>query len=65
MVRLKRSVGSSAWPVSANPPADLPGKSARLWNRRTHLSLRMAKRCGRWAGHLCPDENLLRQNASI
>ncbi|WP_312882994.1 hypothetical protein [Rhizobium etli] len=27
-------------PVSANPPADLPGKSARLGNRRTHLSLR-------------------------
>nr|WP_319004727.1 hypothetical protein [Rhizobium sp. BT-226] len=39
-------------PVSANPPADLPGKSARLKNRRTHLSLRMAKRCGRAAGHL-------------
>ena len=26
-------------PVSANPPADLLGKSARLQNRRTHLSL--------------------------
>ncbi|WP_409527536.1 hypothetical protein [Rhizobium sp. BK008] len=39
-------------PVSANPPADLRGKSARLKNRRTHLLLRTAKRCGRWAGHL-------------
>ncbi|MBX5221888.1 hypothetical protein HJC04_16435 [Rhizobium sp. NLR8a] len=73
-------------PVSANPPADLSGKSARLWNRRTHLSLRhgeAVRPVGRAslartkaigsdvprgmsvANRLCPDENLLRQNASI
>ncbi|MBX4907971.1 hypothetical protein HJA82_11335 [Rhizobium bangladeshense] len=74
-------------PVSANPPADLLGKSARPWNRRTHLSLR-PRRSGAAGGpgmfppgskaigsdvpggmpvanRLCPDENLLRQNASI
>ncbi|AGS20913.1 hypothetical protein REMIM1_CH01070 [Rhizobium etli bv. mimosae str. Mim1] len=68
--------------VSANPPADLPGKSARLWNRRTLLSLRRGEAVrpvGRpgseaigsdvpggmpIANRLCPDENLLRQNAS-
>ncbi|MBX4929480.1 hypothetical protein GFL15_07655 [Rhizobium leguminosarum bv. viciae] len=73
-------------PVSANPPADLLGKSARLQNRRTHLSLshgEAVRPVGRaslartrgdrsdvsWgmniANRLCPDENLLRQNASI
>ncbi|MBX4859830.1 hypothetical protein HJA86_07525 [Rhizobium bangladeshense] len=41
-------------PVSANPPADLPGKSARLKKRRTHLALRMAKRCGRGPGIFPP-----------
>ncbi|PDT36156.1 hypothetical protein CO671_13760 [Rhizobium sp. M10] len=58
MVRLNHSVGSngvgrsSSRPVSANPPADLPGKSARLGKRRPHR-FAIAKRCGRWAGHLC------------
>ncbi|MDC7743911.1 hypothetical protein [Rhizobium binxianense] len=73
-------------PVSANPLADLRGKSARLKIAGRTCRFAMAKRCGWWAGHLsarakaigsdvpwgmpfanrlCPDENLLRQNASI
>ncbi|NKL20618.1 hypothetical protein GFM07_16290 [Rhizobium leguminosarum bv. viciae] len=73
-------------PVSANLPADLLGKFARLRIAGRTYRFAMAKRCGRWAGHLCagakaigsdvprgmpvanrlcPDENLLRQNASI
>ncbi|PDT11453.1 hypothetical protein CO655_07500 [Rhizobium sp. M1] len=73
-------------PVAANPPADLPGKSARRGKRRTHLSLRHSEAAPGgpgmfppgseaigsdvpWgmpvANRLCPDENLLRQNASI
>ncbi|MBX4911112.1 hypothetical protein HJA82_27765 [Rhizobium bangladeshense] len=76
---------SSRRPVSADPPPDLPGKSARLKNRRTHLSLRhgeAVRPVGRAslaraeaigsdvlggmpvANRFCPDENLLRQNAS-
>ncbi|NNG72864.1 hypothetical protein HLI18_23965 [Rhizobium laguerreae] len=39
-------------PVSANPPADLPGKSARLRIAGRTYRFAMAKRYGRWAGHL-------------
>ncbi|WP_409519007.1 hypothetical protein [Rhizobium etli] len=39
-------------PVSANPPADLPGKSARLKSAGRTDRFAIAKRCGRWAGHL-------------
>ncbi|MBX5212712.1 MULTISPECIES: hypothetical protein [unclassified Rhizobium] len=73
-------------PVSANPPANLAGKSARLWNRRTHIaSPRRSGAAGGpgmfppgseaigsdvpwgmpFANRLCPDENLLRQNAAV
>ncbi|NKL57497.1 hypothetical protein GFL77_23930 [Rhizobium leguminosarum bv. viciae] len=44
---------SSSRPVSANLPADLPGKSARLRIAGRTYRFAKAKRCGRWAGHLC------------
>nr|NEH93398.1 hypothetical protein [Rhizobium laguerreae] len=40
-------------PVSANLPADLPGKSAKLGIAGRTYCFATAKRCGRWAGHLC------------
>ncbi|MVO92832.1 hypothetical protein FML87_09265 [Rhizobium leguminosarum bv. phaseoli] len=73
-------------PVSANPPADLHGKSARLKIAgRTHCFAWRSSAAGGpgifppgskaigsdvpggmpVANRLCPDENLLRQNASI
>ncbi|MBY3151996.1 hypothetical protein HFO56_06350 [Rhizobium laguerreae] len=87
VARLYGQAGRSiSRPVSANLPADLPGKSARLGIAGRTYCFATAKRCGRWAGHLsvrtraigsdvlrgmpfanrlCPDENLLRQNAAI
>ncbi|NEJ24041.1 hypothetical protein GR247_28360 [Rhizobium leguminosarum] len=77
---------SSRRPVSANPPADLPGKSARLRIAgRTYCFAWRSSAAGEpgifapkseaigsdvpkgmpFANRLCPDENLLRQNASI
>ncbi|WP_409994946.1 hypothetical protein [Rhizobium leguminosarum] len=40
-------------PVSANPPADLPDKSASLRIAGRTSCFALAKQCGRWAGHLC------------
>ncbi|TCA17084.1 hypothetical protein E0H70_34485 [Rhizobium leguminosarum bv. viciae] len=72
-------------PVSANLPADLPGKSARLRSAgRTYCFAWRSGAAGGpgifppgseaigsdvprgmpFANRLCPDENLLRQNAS-
>ncbi|RWX27083.1 hypothetical protein EHI47_22600 [Rhizobium leguminosarum] len=73
-------------PVSANLPADLPGKSARLRSAgRTYCFAWRSSAAGGpgifppgskaigsdvpggmpFANRLCPDENLLRQKASI